>query len=178
MNPYISDAYVAQLRELHERDAWGGGAFKHAEAIRYLTKKVQARTILDYGCGPGTLKTELANIAPQLDVREYDPAVPGKDGLPEPADIVACIDVLEHIEPDRLDAVLQHLYDLTIKAAYFYIATRPAQKRLPDGRNAHLIIDNESWWYDQFRKFDWKIKPRPAEDCIGDWKVWVRKSGG
>jgi hypothetical protein len=59
---------------------------------------------------------------------------------------VVCTDVLEHIEPELIDNVLDHLKDLTRKVAFLAIATRPARKNLADGRNAHLIIQPSSWW--------------------------------
>ena len=79
-------------------------------------------------------------------VREYDPGIKGKDSLPEPAQMVVCIDVLEHIEPDHLPAVLNHLKELTREVLYLTVACYPAQKHLADGRNAHLIIEPPSWW--------------------------------
>lgn len=152
MGELISDHYREQLRTMHGGGVWGDGGEKWGTKILKRVATFQRATVLDYGAGGGSLRRFLSGAA---DVREYDPAVPGKDVLPEPADIVACIDVLEHIEPDRLQEVLQHIYDLTKSMAFFVIATRPAEKRLPDGRNAHLIIDNAPWWCDQLRQFKW-----------------------
>jgi hypothetical protein len=60
--------------------------------------------------------------------------------------MVACIDVLEHIEPDCLDDVLDHLKHLTGKIGFFTVSCIPAKKTLPDGRNAHLIQESPEWW--------------------------------
>jgi hypothetical protein len=60
--------------------------------------------------------------------------------------LVVCNDVLEHVEPERLAAVLQHLRDLTWRGGYFTVATRESNKWLSDGRNAHLIIESVAWW--------------------------------
>ena len=74
-----------------------------------------------------------------------------------PSDLVACIDVLEHIEPDCLDAVLDDLARVTARVGVFTIATGPAAKTLPDGRNAHLIQEAPEWWMPKlFRRF--KVK--------------------
>ncbi len=170
-----SAGYRAQLGQL--TDAWGGGGAKHAKEIAFLAENYNAKTILDYGCGPGSLKRQLAGFRPQLQVAEYDPGYEEKAALPTPADLVACVDVLEHVEPDRLKAVLTHIFDLTNKVAFFVIATRPAEKRLPDGRNAHLIIDNANWWVEQLRTFNWlgaKIK-LSAPGAHGSVKVWFVK---
>jgi hypothetical protein len=65
---------------------------------------------------------------------------------PFPAELVCCIDVLEHIEPDKIDAVLDHLKSLTQGIAFLSIDTGPAKKTLSDGRNAHLIQEGWLWW--------------------------------
>jgi hypothetical protein len=60
--------------------------------------------------------------------------------------MVACIDVLEHIEPDLIDNVLDDLQRLTQEIGFYSISTEPAEKTLPDGRNAHLILQSPHWW--------------------------------
>jgi hypothetical protein len=60
--------------------------------------------------------------------------------------MVACIDVLEHIEPELLDNVLDHLQSLTELVVMLTIDSGPAGKTLADGRNAHLIQEPMSWW--------------------------------
>ena len=60
--------------------------------------------------------------------------------------MVACIDVLEHIEPQCLDSVLDHLAALTEGVAFLSIHTGPAVKVLSDGRNAHLTQEPMMWW--------------------------------
>ena len=63
-----------------------------------------------------------------------------------PAELVACCDVLEHIEPECLDDVLDHLEELTEVVLFASIHTGPASKKLDDGRNAHLIQQPMEWW--------------------------------
>jgi len=67
--------------------------------------------------------------------------------------LVFCGDVLEHVEPACLDAVLEDLRALTLERCVMVIATRPARKRYPDGRNFHLIIENHEWWLDKVCEF-------------------------
>lgn len=165
MGYLISEGYREQLKQVE----WGGGGHKWASKIQKRITLFPSPTVLDYGCGSGSLRKQLRDCL----VREYDPAVSGKDQDPEPADIVVCVDVLEHIEPDKLQRVLQHLYNLTIKMALFVIATRPAEKRLPDDRNAHLIIDNAAWWHRQLKQFPWVIEMMTSDK--DEFYVWVRK---
>jgi hypothetical protein len=69
--------------------------------------------------------------------------------LPKPSDILVCTDVLEHIEPTLLDNVLDHIERLTREVALLVISCRPANAVLPDGRNAHLIIETPDWWLEK-----------------------------
>jgi hypothetical protein len=85
-------------------------------------------------------------------VRNYDPGIPADSALPAPADLVVCTDVLEHIEPEHLDAVLAHIFRLAQRAVFLQIALFPAKKTLPDGRNAHLIVQPANWWLDKIGK--------------------------
>ena len=80
-------------------------------------------------------------------------AIEGKDKPAHPADLVICIDTLEHIEPDYLDAVLTDLMRCTKKVGYFIINTKAAGKTLPDGRNTHLIQEGKDWWKERIEKY-------------------------
>ena len=103
---------------------------------------IGAKTVLDYGCGKGGLGLALSHLL----MTGYDPAVAGHEGTPEPADLVICTDVLEHIEPECLEEVLDDLRRCALKGVFLTIATRPAKKFLADGRNAHLIQEPMTWW--------------------------------
>lgn len=155
LDKIASPDYRAQLQDLANDRRWAGSGERYAPEVWWLASKVGARTILDYGCGLGALKRALKGCP--IEVHEFDPGVVGKDKLPEPADVVVCTDVLEHVEPNRLGLVLKHLHQLTQKAAYIVVAVRPAEKRLPDGRNAHLIIDTPHWWFERLSELDWQV---------------------
>lgn len=143
----ITDDYRAQNAAMHaEKPHYGRGGYLAAERVERLAKKFNAGTILDYGCGKATL----ASALPHLAVSCYDPAVPGRDSPPSPADIVVCSDVMEHVEPDCLADVIRHLHSLSREVLYLEIATVPALKYLPDGRNAHLIVEPAAWWLEKF----------------------------
>jgi hypothetical protein len=102
--------------------------------------------LLDYGCGAQTNLARYLKADHKLKYQAYDPAVPQFAGDPIPAQMVACIDVLEHIEPDLLDNVLDDLCRLTEGVAFLSIHTGPAVKVLSDGRNAHLTQQSLPWW--------------------------------
>jgi 2-polyprenyl-3-methyl-5-hydroxy-6-metoxy-1,4-benzoquinol methylase len=141
-----SPEYRALLRERYTRPGWGGSGYHHAEEVTTFASMIGARTVLDFGCGRGTLKPALPSW---LDAREYDPGVVGKDVLPEKADLVVATDVLEHVETDRVDVTLRHLRSLALRGSFFIIALTEARERLADGRNAHLTIRPATWWLDR-----------------------------
>lgn len=143
----ISESYKIQNTRLHqERDSYGAGGAENADRVREIVKKYNIKNILDYGCG----KADLSQVIPN--VTNYDPAIKEYGNEPGPADLVICTDVLEHIEPEYLDNVLDHLCTLTKKMIFISVATRPAKKILTDGRNAHLIQEQIEWWMPKLRK--------------------------
>lgn len=159
----ITPAYLEQLKAVHASREWGASGYSHALTVAKYAREIGAQTVLDYGCGRGTLKPELFKIDPYLDVFEYDPAIEGRDEDPAPADLLVANDILEHIEPEYLDATLARLRGLAIKGAYFTIALTPSKVSLPDGRNAHLIIKDQYFWIAklelaEFRTQDAKMK--------------------
>ncbi|NQW10821.1 MAG: hypothetical protein HQ481_13190 [Alphaproteobacteria bacterium] len=154
--PLISDAYRAQQTALHADNAgYGSASVSMAPLVARVARLTRADAILDYGAGKQRLAVELAkHIDDPMPIRAYDPAVPEIASPPEPADMVACIDVLEHIEPDYLDAVIDDLARVTRKNLIASIASGPAIKTLSDGRNAHLIQQPAEWWLPQlWRRF-------------------------
>lgn len=139
----ISTEYAKLNQQLHEaRPDYGAGGHRWAVLVNTLGSLVDAASILDYGCGKGTLSTAL----PDLNIRSYDPAIPGLNKSPEPADLVVCTDVLEHVELECVENVLDDLCRVTQKLALLTVATRPAVKTLADGRNAHVTVRPFSWW--------------------------------
>jgi hypothetical protein len=160
----ISLPYKALQVELHSRpNGYGGKGNKWAPSVSGLIDRFHATSVLDYGCGEGTL---MRDLRPMCDARirlaEYDPGVPSKDAMPGFADLVVCTDVLEHVEPDLLDGVLVHLRLLARKAIFAVIATRPSGKTMADGRNAHLIVEQAPWWTDRLMSAGFVVEPGPS----------------
>jgi Protein of unknown function DUF115/Methyltransferase domain len=143
--PLISEGYRALNAQLHaENPTFGNDNFGWSRYALDLVNGNGYRTVLDYGCGKGNVARVLAESG--ATVAEYDPAVEGKDAPPVPAELVVCTDVLEHIEPVHLNAVLRHLREMTQRRLFATICCRPAGKTLADGRNAHLIVKPGAWW--------------------------------
>jgi FkbM family methyltransferase len=146
----ISDELREMNRQLHEENPYYGvGGGKYADLVKQIkAASPDIESVLDYGCGKGFLQKSL-----DFPIWQYDPAVPEFSEPPRPADLVVCTDVLEHIEPDKLDYVLDDLKRVTLKAGYFVIHLGAARKTYPDGRNAHLIQQPADWWVKKLSSF-------------------------
>jgi len=129
---------------------YGVASAQYAPMVAKIINSNSVNELLDYGAGSRLtlIKTIAENrlVSRKFDYRAYEPAVEMYAKPPEPAEMVACIDVLEHIEPECLDDVLDDLKRLTNKIGFFTVSTGPANKTLPDGRNAHLIQEPAEWW--------------------------------
>ena len=143
--PLISEAYRRLQQDLHRNPHYGVASIGFAPMVKRLVEQLGARSICDYGAGKQNLRRALEQAGLHLEYHPYDPAFP-EYGEARPADLLCCIDVLEHIEPELLGNVLDDLRRLTVKHGFFTIHTGPAQKVLADGRNAHLIRQPSSWW--------------------------------
>lgn len=140
----ITPEYRAVNAAMHAADDnYGRMGSRYVPFVEAAAQGLRAVSILDYGCGKHTLRQAMPGWG---DFREYDPALPGYDARPEPADLVVCTDVMEHIEPQFCDAVLDDIHGLARNGVLFVIAMVPAAKLLPDNTNPHKICEDEGWW--------------------------------
>lgn len=167
----ITEAYREQNRQLHENPAYGVSGKKWAGLVNDTYTQFQCVSALDYGCG----KQTLAAAVPHLMIQGYDPAIAGLDAEPDPADLVICGDVLEHVEEECVDDVLDHLQKLSKKVIILVAATRPAIKTLPDGRNAHITIKPGRWWLERIM-LRWDVRTysvRVGQDKMEQEAVFI-----
>ncbi len=144
----ISAEYQSQQQHLHETTEYGTMAQHYGPLVSQMVEKLEITHLLDYGCGRKMGLTKTLSVKHKLTYQGYDPGA-GLEELataPIPAQMLCCIDVLEHIEPDYLENVLNHLAALTEVVAFITIHTGPAMKVLTDGRNAHLTQEPIEWW--------------------------------
>lgn len=151
-----SKSYIKQLRSLHNdasRPEGFGGKTKKLGRFHDYMKKWNPTSLLDYGCGKGNILANLRENYPNTKCEGYDPAVPMFSKISKIRyDCVFSNDVLEHVEPNMLDSVLSHINETATKFIWLRIDTVPARKKLPDGRNAHLILESKEWWESKITK--------------------------
>ncbi len=162
--PLITPDYARENARLHSVDPkFGAEGYLWAYHVAGIALVHECKTILDYGCGKGTLGTVLRDVMFEHEhlsggvqfafgVREYDPGIPGKDARPSPADLVASLDVLEHIEPDCVDDVLGDLARLSIEKLFVVISTKPSKRIMADGRDTHVSLHDDAWWAAKFKE--------------------------
>lgn len=153
----ISDQLKKYYQEIHKTTPFG----KRGKFPKYLEKfidDIRPSSILDFGCGKGKLVGKLKETYPTITAYGYDPANPEFEKPIDDVkvDMIISSDVLEHVEPEHIEETLQFLKS---KSKFFFhlIACSPAKLILPDGRNAHLIIEDNNWWREKFLKFNYKI---------------------
>jgi 2-polyprenyl-3-methyl-5-hydroxy-6-metoxy-1,4-benzoquinol methylase len=172
----ISEAYRAEQVRLHAQpQGYGGRGRKWAETVVWLRNRLKAFTVLDYGCGQGSLAKMLAGRG--IACAEYDPAIAEKSALPMPADLVVCTDVLEHVEAARIESVLRHLRELTRVALLAVVNLEGTSKRLSDGSDAH-ILQRPEWWWTSMTSEQWHVSemagmPMPLAP-EKQRKYWIR----
>jgi SAM-dependent methyltransferase len=151
-----SNSYKKTLKELHESKAFGNKSSIPQEVIDCI-EKYQITSILDFGCGKGNFFTTLKERYPDITVFGFDPGNDLFSTLPDKVDMIYSSDVLEHIEPEHLTETLVDLKKRCSKVMYHLIACHPAKRIMNDGRNAHLIIENPTWWQIKLKSVDYQI---------------------
>lgn len=145
----IGPNYAEQLRKEHAGSKWGSTGFRYSGAAlgALIEDRPYLQTAYDYGCGKGSL----AKAFDELEWVEYDPGIPEKSTKQKGRyDLVTCTDVLEHVEPDLLDAVLADLAEATGKVLFLDVACYPTGKTFGEGpyigQDLHLIVEPPAWW--------------------------------
>lgn len=173
MSHLISPEYQELMQSYHDNTPHFGSSMAKQMSpgdLLKLTTAMDTTDVLDYGCGKGKLGLQLP-----FPIHHYDPGIPKWSTPPDPHDIVICVDVLEHVEPECTEAVLDDLARVTKQVGIFAVCLIKANKHLPDGRNAHINLKTKETWLALLRKrfdvLDWALLGQ-LKDTEED--VWLR----
>lgn len=152
---YKNEYLIEQYKSLHKdpkRPLYGNGYNVNTLNLEHLNNFLQtysSKIILDYGCGKGDL-TKYLNKS--YICCGYDPAIDefNNEHKDKNFDTIVCLDVLEHIPEDEVDALLNHIKSYNVESLYFIVSTRYAKTLLPDGRNCHETVKSKEWWQSIF----------------------------
>jgi hypothetical protein len=153
----ITPEYIKVLKDTHDGykakgKRWGVTAEKDhffANTLNVIDRW-KSKAVLDYGSGSSGLRMRMEKEFPDILVTDYEPS--NGHCPPEPHDIVVCIDVLEHVEPELVDDVLLDLQRVMKVGGYISISCSLAIAILADGRNAHISIHPPEWWVEKIMK--------------------------
>ena len=149
----ISNEYKQSLEKLQDANTFKGLLVKY-EPVKEFVERYKPTDIIDYGCAKGKLVAQLKEDFPNIaTIDGYDPGVLEFSTIPNAQyDCLISNDVIEHFEPEFLDQSLIAMDNLFSRVAWLIIACYPAKKKLPDGRNAHLIIEPPEWWLEKVKE--------------------------
>lgn len=132
---------------------------RRCEAIVTRLAPSAGASLLDFGVGTGRLAHALQERG--LDVRGIDIAANClDDGVAVPlyvaplwdlagvqaADYGVCCDVMEHIPPGRVEAVLSEVSQHVRRACYWHISSDPDAFGTTIGKPLHLTVQPPEWW--------------------------------
>ena len=178
MKQLITPEYKAAIIDLHSKYVWGIGAGKYVgdSIVAVLKQHPEIKTILDYGCGEGTLKDRVEDdgITDKIWTL-YDPGMPKFDSVPTGKfDLVITTDVLEHVEEIMLNNVLDHLRDLTGRFLYNEIACYSTNRTFFSGpyigQDLHINLKAPDMWKQRLLHRDFEVREFTVS-LIEGWKV-------
>jgi hypothetical protein len=129
--------------------------------------------LIDFGCGCARATKHLQDDGYDVlgvdfvDARETD--VPFKHHdltkpLPVKAEMGYCCDVMEHIEPENVDAVLANIMG-AVERCFFSIHFGPDHFGSVVGHPLHLTVAPFTWWLTKLKEHG---KVKDARDLIGE----------
>ena len=167
------------------QEHWIGEALaEYKHQIFNLIKENNIKTILDYGCGKAKFHSILFNNrkvpgSPMgINMTPYDPAVAQFSNKPTGQyDLVLCIDVMEHVQEDKIDEVLKDIFTYSNKV-FLTITCYPATQILTNNKNAHYTVKEPGWWKEKLEPYNGKYitifqtKPNRGGDVVNkeEWK--------
>jgi len=143
------------------QEHWVGEALaEYKHNIYEVIRNNNIKTILDYGCGKAKFHSILFNNKKLpgsplgIDIIKYDPAVAQYTNKHTGTyDLVLCIDVMEHVQEDKVDEVLKDIFSYSNRV-FLTITCYPATQILLNGKNAHYTIKEPEWWKEKLKPYD------------------------
>lgn len=128
----------------------------------FLSREPQRGSLVDFGCGTGRATKKLKEAGfnvTGVDIANncVDTGIPFEQAClwekPFKADWAYSCDVLEHIPPEHVDAVLKNM---DTDNCYLHIHLKEDKFGARVGEKLHLTIKPHSWWLDKISKH-WNI---------------------
>lgn len=174
----ITEEYQEVLLGLHDNYKWGytGGKYAGETVYNLLKEFPEVKTILDYGCGDGSLKKWIEDKGiTDKKWTLYDPGIPEFKEPPKGKfDLVITTDVLEHVEEIMLNKVLENLRNLTGMFLYSEIACYFMGTTFADGpyagQDLHINVKAPDVWFKRLEHRDFSVEVK-LPSILEGWKV-------
>lgn len=141
--------------------------------VDYFLSRVNVtdkHVVIDFGCGSGRAASKINRITGAtvlgLDIATncLDPDIKGLtliecclwEEVPR-GDVGYCTDVMEHIPPEHIDAVLTNIRDSIDGETFFQICTQPAGFGKDQDLTLHMTVRGGSWWMRKLEQY-FKVK--------------------
>ena len=142
----ISESRLKQQQHIHTSNQnYDNPSDYIANVVSDLINANHFTSVLDYGSGKGWLMKALS-VSHNVDYRCYDPAVTQFERQPSPEELSVCTNVLEHVEPEKIDSVLDHLQALTQKLLMLSISHCSTMPIYQGEGSQPLISHSSHWW--------------------------------
>lgn len=162
----ISDRHRDLYRRYYETHAVESRPSIWLPRIEALADLHELRTVIDYGCGAARGISQFSRLA----VADYDPAVPGCEAIPAPADLVVSIHALEHVEAGSVNTVIEHMRELALQALLIVVSCEESTKVLPDGSPWHCFARPWDYWLGRLSDFrPLETIKEPGKEFAGLW---------
>lgn len=136
-----------------------------------LVKPKPTYRIIDYGCGTGRGSLKLREFT-ECEVVQVDFVDNSRDEaaqdflfykcdltekIPVLGDYGFCTDVMEHIPPENVDAVITNILDSS-PLVFFQISTIPDNMGALIGQQLHLTVKPHEWWKSKFEDMGYSVE--------------------
>jgi len=143
--------------------------------------------IVDFGCGTGRGSLALRKLTEceivLVDFTENSRDEEAKDFLfyqcdltlyiPVKGDYGFCTDVMEHIEPEKVDSAIHRMME-SCPLVFFQISTVHDNMGALIGQPLHLTVRPADWWHQKFRELGYRVSWSEASEIAADFVVHRR----
>lgn len=179
------DDLAAREKNKYER-MWDVPAYRNHAPGEQLARSAfidmgmsKGDTLIDFGCGTGrpakqfqSLGAKVTGIDHATNCLDPDVSINFLQGclweLPPDlrSDYGYCTDVMEHIPPEKVDAVLSEIKRVVAKKVFFQIATFPDGMGKRIGETLHLSVHGPDWWQVKLSEHWGSVIIRGNRNCI------------
>jgi hypothetical protein len=154
----------------------GYGKSNHGSNATALIQTFGAKSLVDVGCGWNDFCKGAKLVSPELQTVGVDFACPGADvnasaeSMPfsdKQFDVLTAFDMLEHILPEQVDAVLAEF--ARVSRRFIFSISYVPSRILWQGENLHPTVQPEPWWIQRIIRAGGMAIKKEGRYITGEW---------